>query len=161
MAECLVRTVLSGGSIPQSHAGQGYPGHQAAYSQHAGGFGAAGYGGGYGGVAAAAFGSVDTQMAETAVAAGQIVSTLASHLDLPSNTCRTSVKIYIPEKSKLGCSRGKILGQRGTTLKQLQAESGCKLSIRGRVMSPSPRATAHPLVPLPRTFHMRHLVRAK
>eukprot|EP00960_Hanusia_phi_P078458 768818-Hanusia_phi.AAC.7 len=46
--------------------------------------------------------------------------------------CRTSIKIFIPQKTPMGCSRGKLLGTRGSMLKQLMNETGCHLALRGR-----------------------------
>mmetsp|Transcript_44960 Transcript_44960/g.141536 ORF Transcript_44960/g.141536 Transcript_44960/m.141536 type:complete len:437 (-) Transcript_44960:176-1486(-) len=46
--------------------------------------------------------------------------------------CRTSIKIFIPQKTPMGCSRGKLLGTRGSMLKQLMHETGCHLALRGR-----------------------------
>ena len=144
-AESLVRIVLSGGTIAQSSGGMGFG--------HFGGAYGAGYGGGYG---AAGIGGLGTeQMAESAVAAGQIMTVMASHADLPGNMCKSSLKVYIPEKTGLGCSRGRILGQRGSTLKQLQAESGCKLTLRGKVRRPpSPLLRS---LPSPLHSHSRQL----
>jgi hypothetical protein len=33
--------------------------------------------------------------------------------------CKTSVKVFVPQRTVMGCSRGKLLGTRGSMLKQL------------------------------------------
>ena len=38
--------------------------------------------------------------------------------------CKTAVKIFIPQRTVMGCSRGKLLGTKGSMLKQLMQEAG-------------------------------------
>jgi len=73
----------------------------------------------------------DAAYASTAVANGQIVSVLASHREMGGH-CKTAVKVFVPQRTVMGCSRGKLLGTRGSMLKQLMQEAGCHFAIRGR-----------------------------
>lgn len=119
----MIRVVLTGGTVvPTGHAGVA-------------GFGASGLNpalGLAGNAAAASLTSFsDTSFASSAVAQGQIVSVLASHREMGGH-CKTSVKVFIPQRTAMGCSRGKLLGQRGSMLKQLMQEAGCHFAIRGR-----------------------------
>lgn len=65
------------------------------------------------------------------VESGQIVSILASHREMGGH-CKTAVKVFVPQRTVMGCSRGKLLGTRGSMLKQLMQEAGCHFAIRGR-----------------------------
>jgi len=119
----LIRVVLTGGTVvPTGHAAVA-------------GFGASGLSpamGMAGNAAAASLTSFsDASYASSAVAQGQIVSVLASHREMGGH-CKTSVKVFIPQRTAMGCSRGKLLGQRGSMLKQLMQEAGCHFAIRGR-----------------------------
>jgi len=71
----------------------------------------------------------DPSWASVAVASGQIVSVLASNNEMGAGNCKATVKIFVPLQTPLGESRGKLLGPRGTTLKQLMVESGCQVPV--------------------------------
>ena len=73
------------------------------------------------------YGYADPSWASVAVASGQIVSVLASSNELGGGNCKATVKIFVPLQTPLGESRGKLLGSRGSTLKQLVVESGCQV----------------------------------
>jgi len=74
----------------------------------------------------------DPAFAQIAVASGQVVSVMAQNTEMGGGHCKTVVKVFVPLQTPLGESRGKLLGQRGAMLKQLMAEAGCKMAIRGR-----------------------------
>lgn len=90
---------------------------------------------GYGAAGGAGF--TDPNFASIAVATGQIVSVIASNTETGGGQVKTVVKVFIPERTLMGESRGKLLGQRGATIKALTAESGCQMAIRGRGSSKS------------------------
>jgi hypothetical protein len=120
----LIRLVLTGGTVVPS--GQGALGAFGA-TQGVSAFGAA--------PAATQAAFTADSFASTAiqlqVANGQIVSVLASHREMGGH-CKTAVKVFIPQRTVMGCSRGKLLGTRGSMLKQLMQEAGCHFAIRGR-----------------------------
>jgi len=144
-AEMLVRAVLT-------PAAEGMPGQGHAVSQYdmlkqqmQQTFGAAAFaspqlpGAGLPGAGMATVANVpnDPGYVGLAVAGGQIVSMQTSNTETGGGQCKTTVKVYVPQRTVMGESRGKLLGTRGSTLKQLIAESGCQMAIRGRGSSKS------------------------
>ena len=58
---------------------------------------------------------------------------MASEEGLQGGQCKATAKVYIPVRNETGedC-RGRLLGVRGSMLKQLISESGCHMALRGR-----------------------------
>jgi len=111
-----------GGMMPNAYGLPNYGGGMAMP-----GFGGAGLGG-----FDPSYAYTDPAFAQIAVASGQVVSVMAQNTEMGGGHCKTIVKVFVPLTTPLGESRGKLLGQRGAMLKQLQSEAGCKMAIRGR-----------------------------
>ena len=121
----LIRVVLTGGTVVPTAQGGGF--QQQAVNNP------------YGGVVVPGGnmpqqsqpGFTEQALVANAVGSGQIVAVLAGHREMGGH-CKTSVKVFVPQRTVMGCSRGKLLGTRGSMLKQLMQEAGCHFAIRGR-----------------------------
>ncbi|EKX38370.1 hypothetical protein GUITHDRAFT_165235 [Guillardia theta CCMP2712] len=62
-----------------------------------------------------------------------IDTVLVDHLEKSDGNCKTMIKIFVPVDRYPGFNFvGRLLGPRGSTFVELQASSGCKMTIRGR-----------------------------
>mmetsp|Transcript_11162 Transcript_11162/g.22407 ORF Transcript_11162/g.22407 Transcript_11162/m.22407 type:complete len:496 (+) Transcript_11162:238-1725(+) len=121
----LVRTVVTGGTVPPPTSSGGN------YGQAAQGGGQAQWLSLQGGGGLQLASASDCAFAASAAQQGQIASVVSSNKEI-AGLCKTGVKIFIPQRTSIGDSRGRLLGQKGATLKQLQLETGLRLSIRGK-----------------------------